>query len=404
MTNKDKLLQQKADFAKKLKAAFEAKDENLMMQVFDEFSTGIQQILVDTAAEFTQTSDSTILATRGIRQLTSAEQKFYDGLIAAFKSPDVKQALIGADLTIPETVIDTVISDIKREHPLLDAIDFQNTHGSLKWLYSDGSKPLATWAKLTSAITEELSGTIKEIDFSDSKLSGFLPVPKDMLDLAAPYIDSYVRIILAEAIANGFENGCINGTGNNQPIGMTRNLTGAVKEGVYSEKKAVTLKSLGVKDYCNVVAKLSKRGNGESRTVNSVVLICNPTDYINKVVPATTVLATDGSYKNNIFPFPTTSYQSEFIEEGKCIIGLPKQYLALVSGGKDGNISYSDENQWLEDNRVYKVKAYGTGTPKDNNSFIVCDISELEPLSLLVKVENTTVENTTVENTTDETE
>jgi hypothetical protein len=59
----------------------------------------------------------------------------------------------------------------------------------------------------------------------------------------------------------------------------------------------------------------------------------------------------------------------------------------FLSSGYRGNVEYSDEYQFLEDNRVYAIKLFGTGRPVDNNCFIKLNISNLEPMKLKVTVE-----------------
>ncbi len=392
MKNKDFLQQKRKAFAASLKAAFDEKDEAKMLSAFETYADDIQQSLLEAAQEVSQTADSAILARRGLRQLTSVEQKFYSNLSEAMKSPDPKQALSGAEVTIPQTVIDTVLTDIESNHPLLAAFNIQNTFGAVKWIYSDDTQQLAQWGALTSEIAKELSENIHAIEFGTNKLSAFIPVPKDLIDLAPAYLDAYVRRILADALAYGLEYGFIKGSGKDEPIGVIKDLKGSVLEGVYSDKSKVALKSFGVKDYCGVVSKLSKKSSGKSRVVSSVDLIVNPTDYIEKVIPATTVLATDGTYKGNIFPFPTKVYQSEMVEQGTAVLGLINRYVPCLSTGKEGKVEYSDQYQFLEDNRVYLIKLYGTGRAKDNNDFVYLDISALEPLELSVTLKNSTEE------------
>lgn len=390
MNNKDSLTSKYAAFALAFKTALDEKNDEKLAKAFEDYSNSVQQQLLDTAAEIKDTADSTILTQRGIRQLTSVEQKFYGDLIEAMKSSVPRQALEGANLTIPQTVIDTVLSDIESSHPLLEAINIQNTFGSVKWIYSDNVQKLAAWGQITKTITEELGETIHTLEFSTNKLSAFIPVPKDLLDLGASYIDAYVRKILADALATGLEFAIIKGTGKDMPIGLSKDLDGAVTSGVYPDKTKVVLKDLGVKSYCGVVAKLAKDRSGRPRVVSSVDLIVNPVDYIEKIVPATTVLATDGSYKGNIFPFPTRVIQSEMVEQGTAIIGMLNNYPLCLSTGKDGKVEYSDQYQFLEDNRVYAIKLYGMGRAKDNNSFIFLDISKLEALKISVSLESST--------------
>lgn len=390
MKNKDFLMEKRAEFVQNFKVAMEKKDDNLLAKAFEDYANDIQQSLRDTANEIQATADSTILAKRGIRQLTSAEQKFYENAINVMKSNDPKQALSGVELTIEQTIIDTVLSDIESNHPLLAAMDIQNTFGSVRWLFSKNPSRMAVWGKITSAITEELSGAIDEVEFSACKLSAFIPVPKDLLDLGANYLDAYVRRILADALATGLEYGFVKGTGKNMPIGATKDLEGAVTEGEYADKAKVTIKSLDVKSYCSVVANLAVNDDGRPRTIGAVDLIVNPKDYIQKIVPATTVLATDGTYKGEIFPFPTRVHQSEMVDEGTAVLGILKNYLACLSTGKEGKLDYSDQYQFLEDNRVYLIKLLATGRAKNNTDFIYLDISKLEPLKLSVTLEQQT--------------
>ena len=112
----------------------------------------------------------------------------------------------------------------------------------------------------------------------------------------------------------------------------------------------------------------------------------NPTDYLTKIMPATTVRRTDGGYNNDVLPVPTQIIQSSRVAEGEAIIGLGKRYLMVAGTGKSGKIEYSDEYHFLEDERVYLTKFYGHGQPKDNNSFILADITNLKPTVLEVSV------------------
>lgn len=50
-----------------------------------------------------------------------------------------------------------------------------------------------------------------------------------------------------------------------------------------------------------------------------------------------------------------------------------------IGAGSSGKLEFSDEYQFLEDNRVYLIKMFGTGMPLDNNAFAFLDISKLKP-------------------------
>lgn len=389
MKNKDLLKQENVQLMQALSEAMKNNDEEAMASAFTQFADGVQQRIIDEYDDLRMSQDKNILASRGIRQLTSEETKFYQGWIEAMRSPNPKQALIDINKAMPETLVDTVIDDMRESHPLLSTIDFINCQGAIKMIVNADNIDLATWDALTTAIATELAGKIDTMDMTLAKLSAFIPVSKDMLNLGPVWLDNYVRIILSEATAGGLEKGILKGTGNKQPIGMCKDLDGSVTSGVYPDKTKVALQSFDPTEYCGIIAPLANKPEGGFRTVPEVILVVNPVDYISKVTPASTVRAADGTYKNNIFPYPTRPVQSVVLEQGEAILGLPKKYFMGVAGGASGRIEYSDEYQFLEDNRVYLTKMYGMGKPKDNNAFIYLDISGLKAADLKVEVTNT---------------
>lgn len=388
MKSKDLLKQENAQLMQALSQALKDDDQDAMAEAFTQFASGVQERIMEEYGELQQSRDTAVLASRGIRQLTTEETKFYQAWIDASKSPNPQQALVDINKAMPETIMDSVIEDMQEAHPLLSVIDFINCQGAIKMIVNADNIDLATWDALTTAISTELAGKIDVMDMTLAKLSAFIPVAKDMLALGPVWLDNYVRIILSEASAGGLEKGILKGTGKNQPIGMCKDLDGAVTQGVYADKKKVKLTTLEPVEYCAAVAPLAKKPLGGYRTVPEVMLVVNPVDYIQKVLPSSTVRATDGTYKNNVFPYPTRVVQSAVLVEGEAILGLPKKYFMGVGAGSSGKIEYSDEYQFLEDNRVYITKMYGMGRPKDNNAFIYMDISGLKPMPLKVEVTN----------------
>ena len=388
MKNKDLLKQENMQLMQSLSQALKDDNEGAMAEAFTQFANGVQDRIMEEYGDLRQSQDSAVLAARGIRQLTSEEKSFYQAWIDASKSPNPQQALVDIQKAMPETIIDSVIEDMQEAHPLLSAIDFINCQGAIKMIVNADNIDLATWDALTTAIATELAGKIDVMDMTLAKLSAFIPVSKDMLALGPVWLDNYVRIILSEASAGGLEKGILKGTGKNQPIGMCKDLDGAVTQGVYKDKTKVKLTTLEPVEYCAAVAPLAKKPLGGYRTVPEVMLVVNPVDYIQKVLPSSTVRATDGTYKNNVFPYPTNVVQSAVLEEGEGIMGLAKKYFMGIGAGSSGKIEYSDEYQFLEDNRVYITKMYGMGRPKDNNAFQYLDLTALTPMPLKVEVTN----------------
>lgn len=388
MKNKDFAKATQMEIAQKISNA--AREGNT-----EEFENGLGELfeffqgeIINAANDVQANADAAALAQRGVRVLTSEETKFYNSLIDAMKASgqsNPMMSLTDVDKTLPITIITQVMDDMKQNHPLLDAIDTVNATGLMKFLLNTDAGDNATWGALESAITKEIASGFKEIDMGQFKLSAWMPISIDMLELGPVWLDSYIRICLSEALALGWETGVVTGTGKDMPIGMDRSVADdvVVTAGVYPKKNAITVTDFGRANYGSLVARLAKTQYNKPRVVRDLILVCNPFDYYAVVMPATTLMTPDGKYVNDVLPVPTKIIQSVAVPQGEAILGMGKKYFLGV-GGRRG-IQFSDDYKFLEDQRYYKIVAYSNGRPKDNNAFLRLDISNLEPQYLEVK-------------------
>ena len=357
--------------------AFQAAFDEMLQRV----GLDVQQEYENRMNDLQQELDSRILAARGVRQLTSEERSYYQKLGEAMKATDPRQAVTGMDAVLPKTVIDSVFDDLRTNHPLLSRINFMATGGAVEIIVNTNGYEEAAWGDLCDDIVKELTSGFKKINTGLYKLSAFMPVCKAMLDLGPEWLDNYVRQVLFEAFANGMEAGIVTGDGNKKPIGMDRqvgdNVT--VTGNAYPKKAAVKVSDLTPATVGNLISIMAADPNGKTRRVQGVILLVNPQDYYQKVMPATTVQAPDGTYRNDVLPYPMDVIQSVSLPRGEAIIGIASQYLAMAGTSPNGKIEYSDHYHFLEDERVYLVKGYANGMPKDNNAFLRLDISGLQP-------------------------
>ena len=389
--NLDKLKQKKAECSVALVAAMKEQNEEKIEQALGDFAQYVGDAMSMAAEQHNGNAiDTVILATRGVRQLTQQETSFWEGFIQAAKASDVKQAINGLKDGIPITFIDAVLDDVRKAHPLLNLINFRNGSMYSRYLYNKSGKPTIAWGDITAAITNELNADIGYIDVNLKKLSAFMYVPQDMLDLGPTWVDRFVREILTEYIALGTETSVVDGDGKDQFIGMTRDVSksAAVVDGVYPRKTAVILSELTPLSVGKVLRIVATDVNGDARAVNNPIFVVNPFDYFEKVMPATTVRNPDGTYRNDALPYPMTIVQSAAVPVGYAIMGIAERYLAILGVEKGGKIEHSDEYRFLADERTYKVKLQGNGRPLDENAFVLLDISELEPAALEVIVKN----------------
>ena len=361
-------------FDKALEGMMQLKAEALK----DEYEQKIQQMVDD--------YNSLVLTARGANQLTTEERSYYKQFADAAKASNPKQAVENLTIRMPKTVIDRVFEDLRTNHPLLSKINFMATAGMVEMFINTNGYQEAAWGKLTDEVVKELTGGFKMVSATLFKLSAFLPIAKSMLDLGPEWLDRFIRETLYEAYANGMEAGIVSGTGKNQPIGMIRQVGEGVTvtDGVYPEKEAVPITDLTAATVGGLLAQMAKSPEGKTRRIENVLFIVNPVDYYQKVMPATTLMAPDGTYRHDVMPYPMDVVPSPSAPDGKAILGLGKRYLALLGTAKEGKIEHSDHYRFLEDERVYLIKGYANGMPMDNNAFLLLDISELQAIMYML--------------------
>lgn len=382
------ILGNKNNYTDALQRALTNGTEEEQQQAWNDFSNAIVEEIKADAEIYTQTGDKNILAQRGYRQLTSAEEKFYDKFIEASKMRNIQQAVttlkdLNDNQLMPETIIEDVYRDLVEEHPLLGKVKFQSVAYATKVIMNNHEKQTAVWGEIDAEITKEITSAFKMLDMTQNKLSAYAVIPMGLLDLGKTFLDAYIRTILKDAIASALEDAIVNGDGNGKPIGLARKLSGAL-DGVYPEKDAVAVTDFGVKSMGTLIAKMAKNEKGQNRKVGNLTLICNANDYYTLVAPAVRVQNMSGAYVDN-FAFPMEVVISEAVGSGRAVLAMLDNYFMGVGFPKDGVIEFSDEYKFLEDQRTYKIKTYGVGRAIDENSALLLDISGLTEAFITTK-------------------
>lgn len=354
---------------------------------FVELCDKIQESVIQEARGIVEEADQRALAERGVHQLTSKEREYYQKVIDAMKAPNPKQAIENLDVVMPFTIVDRVFEELTTNHPLLSKIQFVSVTGLTRIMMNTNGYQKAAWGKLCAEIIQELTSGFREVDVTLDKLSAFLPVCKAMLDLGPEWLDRYVRQVLYEALANGMEDGIVNGTGKDMPIGMMKQVgdTVTVTGGVYPDKTPIKITKFDDIQLGKLASVMAINEKGQQRTVDTLILLVNPWDYFSKVLPAIQRPAPGGGFVSTL-PFAIDVIQSAAVPVNKAVFGMAKLYFAGAGIEKDGRILFSDEYRFLEDERVYLIKTYAHGFAVDNNAFVVLDITNLQPSYYKVEV------------------
>lgn len=329
--------------------------------------------------ELKNVSDNNVLHSRGIHTLTAEETKFYNEVTKAGGFDD--------DLVWPETIIERVFEDIQKDRPILRLVNFTPAVGKLKVIRSR-RKGIAVFGPLHKDLEGQLDAEFGATEVTQLALTAFFLISNDTLDLGPRWVDRYVRLCLAEATAEAWEKAIINGTGNEEPIGLMKDLDGAVTGGVYPDKaSAGTLTfenaSRMVIELADVLKRASKytrkiskddEGTTEYRKVKGeVYLIVNPINYYD-IVARVTTQNVNGAFVSNL----------PFIPEDRIIESLEvpeNKLIAFVSGQYDAGQSRPErvyvykETFAMKRATLYAADMLGNGRPANNDAAQVYDLN-----------------------------
>ncbi|PID15597.1 phage major capsid protein [Sporosarcina sp. P34] len=360
---------------KALKMAFENGDSaEVAARIVENYEANQQhyQAMMDqTIAEAKRSQeegwDQATLNARGVRTLTTAEKKFYNAAIEV-------ESFDGVAALVPPTVFDRIFEDLATEHPLLSRINMQTTGAATMWVTRKEGATTAYWGDVCDEIKEMVDNGFETVDMGMQKLSGFLVVCKAMFELGPEWLDRYVRTLLTEIMATELEKVAVNGDGNKKPIGMMRDLDGAVSGGIYPEKTPVALPDFSPASIGELI--LAPTTKGGTRDYTGITLIINPLDYASKFFAIGAKQKDDGSWTFNNFAVPGLEIiRTPAVPIGKVVAGKPADYFMGV--GSQAKLESTDVLRMIEDQRLYLVRQLINGRPLDNEAFTVFDIANM---------------------------
>lgn len=308
--------------------------------------------------------DRSIIQSRGANVLTSEEMKFFNAVVeeGGFKSTE----------TLPKTTQERIFDDLVENHPFLQHIGLENLGAVTEFIYGD-PEGAAVWGPLFDGIKGQLNATFRKDSISQLKLTAFIPLANDMLKLGPVWVERYVRTMITEAMTVGLERGFVAGTGKNEPIGLLKDPSGSVTNGVYPDKKPVGTLTFEpgrktINELKGVVKLLAKKLNADGSDADrpkniagKVVMVTNPFDTFDIQANATIQNAA-GVYVTSL-PFNPIPTESVFVPQGRVLFFVKGQYVAAMGGTEP--IKKFEETLALEDATVYIAKQFATGKPKD---------------------------------------
>ena len=321
--------------------------------------------------ELKNVTDNRVLEARGITTLTAEETKFYNEA--------VKSGGFNSDIVWPETILERVFENLQKDHPILSIINFTPTVGRVKVIRARRTG-VAVFGPLHKDLEGQLDSKFGASEFVQLALTAFFLVSNDTLALGPRWIDRFINLSLTEAVRDIWAEKIIVGTGNDEPIGLLKDLDGAVTAGVYPDKATAGTLTFGkdkiVTEVAAVMKKLSKFtykvdktdvGEVKYRSVaGKVFLIVNPVNYWDIVSRIT--FANLNNIYGSAMPFIDVKniIESVDVPENKLIAFVEGEYDATQSRAE--KVSVYKETFAMKRATLYAVDMLGNGYPTNNEA------------------------------------
>lgn len=321
--------------------------------------------------ELKNVTDNRVLEARGIPTLTAEETKFYNEA--------VKTGGFDSEVVWPETILERVFENLQKDHPILSIINFTPTVGRVKVIRARRTG-VAVFGPLHKDLEGQLDSKFGASEFVQLALTAFFLVSNDTLDLGPRWIDRFINLSLTEAVRDIWAEKIIAGTGNDEPIGLLKDLDGAVTAGVYPDKATAGTLTFGkdkiVTEVAAVMKKLSKftykvdktdEGEVKYRSVaGKVFLIVNPVNYWDIVSRIT--FANLNNIYGSAMPFIDVKniIESVDVPENKLIAFVEGEYDATQSRAE--KVSVYKETFAMKRATLYAVDMLGNGYPTNNEA------------------------------------
>lgn len=264
-----------------------------------------------------------------------------------------KRAITGADLLIPEEVIDSLLPKVAERSVFYNEVNVVRLNGPGRAIL-EGANPEAIWTEMCDPV-QELALSFTQVEIDGYKVGGYIPVCNAVIEDSMINLANYIEDKLATAIAKALDKAIVVGTGaaGKQPTGITNGVTPTA---VADNKAATILATMGAlkADNLGTIKIAMRRADYFSKLFEQLVLV---PDDAPAMIPSLN--------QPNLAGIPVIF--SDYVPAGGFIIGDFKKYLL---GERAGNqFAVSTDVKFIEDQTVFKMTARYDGKPVDADYF-----------------------------------
>lgn len=304
-----------------------------------------------------------------------------------------KRAINGAELNIPEVMLDLLRNNIDRYSKLITKVRLKSVKGKARQNII-GAIPEAIWMEMIDAL-KELTISFNQIEVDGYKVGGFIAIPNSLMEdsdvnLATETIDS-----LGQAIGLAVDKAIVYGKGVKMPLGIVTRLAQETKPSNYSSKapewKDVHITNLIKFDSSKMQGQdllskiiVSSSLAKEDYSDGELIWIMNRETknlILSKLVTFNAAGTVIASLDNQMPIVGGEIIDLPFIPAGDVVCGFSSLYLLVEREG--GSVVPSEHAQFIQDNTVLRGTARYDGCPVFGEGFFAMNLSNVDVTKMI---------------------
>lgn len=300
-----------------------------------------------------------------------------------------KRAVTGAELTIPDVMLDILRDNLYRYSKLITKIRLKPVAGKARQNVA-GTVPEGIWMEAIGKLNE-LSISFNQIEVDGYKVGGFIAVPNSILEDSDLNLANEIMDALGQAIGLAVDKAILYGTGVKMPLGIATRLAQIEKPAGWGTNapawvdlsKSNLLKVDGgtLSDTKFFAALMLALGiAAPNYATGGTFWAMNRKTRMTLISKAVTFNAAGAivAGQNNTMPVEGGDIvELPFIPDNDIIGGYGSLY--LLAERKGSQLAASDQVRFIEDQTVFKGTARYDGAPAIGAGFVIVNIANAVP-------------------------
>jgi HK97 family phage major capsid protein len=320
--------------------------------------------------------------------ITRSEIKDFLGEVRSLKGQ--KRAVTGAELTIPEPMLDLLKDNMYRYSKLITKVRLRTVSGKARQNVM-GTVPEGIWTEATG-ILNKLAFSFNQIEVDGYKVGGYVAVPNSTLEDSDINLASELLDGIGQAIGLAVDKAIIYGTGTKMPVGIVTRLAQTEEPSSWDANAPtwVDLHETNIKaiDMTDVVAEeffaelMLNMGIIDPAYSNgtNTFWAMNRKTRMAILANAITVNAAGAIVAGFNATMPVEGgdiVELPFMSDGDIVGGFGSLYLLAERAGSQ--LAVSEHAKFIEDQTTFKGTARYDGMPVRGQAFVALNINDTAP-------------------------